>query len=92
MHGNAYIIGSAASAALGRLGALQRREDFDAYRTVDLVNIAQLAVQEAHAALPTDPHRAREMLIHGASRMLAAADRLEGAAPVEKVVALRAVS
>jgi hypothetical protein len=68
---------AAAPDALTQLDRLVSREDYEAtYRVVDLVNIGIDNSQMAHAILERDPARARELLIHGASRLLAAAERL----------------
>lgn len=89
-----YIVGSAAADALTRLGNLQRLGQ--AYRTVDLVNIAGYCAGEAHDLLLTDPVTARDFLLNGASRMIRAAEQLEqDAAAAHRTAAarpLRAVS
>ncbi len=74
---NHFPTGSAFAEALSLSGALIRSADFDLYRTVDLVNIGRHGADMAHSLLQTDPAQAREFLIYGASRMLAAAERLE---------------
>lgn len=88
-----YIVGSATADTLSRLGNLQRLGAH--YRTVDLINIAGYAAMEAHGLLLTDPVKARDFLINGASRMIRAAEQLEadlGAELRADIVPLRAVS
>lgn len=87
-----YTIGSATADALSRLGALQQRADFDAYRIADLTNMAAFCAQEAHGHLADDPAKARDFLIHTASRALAAAERIDAdravaSAPVASIAA-----
>lgn len=72
-----YTIGSATAEALSRMGALQQRADFDAYRIADLTNMAAFCAHEAHGHLLDDPAKARDFLIHTASRALAAAERID---------------
>lgn len=66
----------AAEGALAKLASLQARPDIEAYRTIDLINMGRFAGDQAHALSEQDPAEAREFLLHGASRMIAAADRL----------------
>ncbi|GLV21966.1 hypothetical protein TomMM35A_18190 [Sphingobium sp. TomMM35A] len=68
--------GSAFAAALSQSSALIHHADYELYRTVDFVNIGRHAADMAHALLQNDPAQAREHLIYGASRMLAAAERI----------------
>ncbi|MCK0531476.1 hypothetical protein [Sphingobium agri] len=75
-------VGTAFAEALRMTTALMRDPAFKSYRTVDFVNIGHHAAAEAHRLLPTDPEAARYALITGASRMLAAAERLENPQPV----------
>ena len=74
-------VGTAFAEALRMTTALMRDPAFKSYRTVDFVNIGHHAAAEAHRLLPTDPEAARYALITGASRMLAAAERLENPEP-----------
>lgn len=67
---------SAIDDALAKLAALQSRPDIAAYRTIDLINMGRHCGDQAHAMIAADPQEAREFLLHGASRMIAAADRL----------------
>lgn len=94
MQSGTFTVGSAASEALVSLQALLRREDYDAYRTIDLINMALFSAQTAgdvHGHLPV---AARDYLIHGASRLLAAAERLPAAMAGQGAMAqpMRAVS
>lgn len=77
MSHNRIPSGNAFADALSQSSALIRHADYELYRTVDLVNIGRHSVDMAHALMRNDPAQAREHLIHGASRMLAAAERLE---------------
>lgn len=85
-----YAVGSAFAQALNQASALASHEDAALYRTVDLVNIGTHCSQVAHALLQSDPVEARAMLIHGASRMLAAADRIQAAGRQPVIVPLPA--
>lgn len=72
-----YSVGSAFAQALRQATLLAGSDEAVLHRTVDLINIGTHCSQVAHALLRNDPAEARAMLIHGASRMLAAADRLD---------------
>ena len=85
---NHFPTGSAFAEALTLSGALIRSADFDLYRTVDLVNIGRHGADMAHSLLQSDPAQTREFLIYGASRMLAAAERLEQGAQPAVIVPL----
>jgi hypothetical protein len=78
MSQTSYSVGSAFAEALSQAGAFQRDPDRTDYRTVDFVNIGSHSAQVAHALMQSDPAEARRMLIHGASRMLIAAEQLAG--------------
>lgn len=87
-----FTVGSATAEAIGRLNALQQRADFDAYRIADLANMAAFCAQEAHGHMADDPAKARDFLIHTASRALAAAERIDAdravaSAPVASIAA-----
>ncbi|MFZ2996241.1 hypothetical protein [Sphingobium sp.] len=73
-----YHIGSAVAQTLSRLGEYRAAQN--PLRPVDLINIAGHCASEAHEILLTDSAAARDLLINGASRMLAAAEQLEPAA------------
>ncbi|KKW93893.1 hypothetical protein [Sphingobium chungbukense] len=75
-------VGTAFAEALRMTSALMRDPAYKSYQTVDFVNIGRHAAGEAHRLLPTDPEAARYALITGASRMLAAAERLENPEPI----------
>ena len=76
-----YSIGSAFAEVLSRASAVVRDAGPMRLRPVDLINVGNYCAEEAHALLQRDPAKAREMLIHGASRMLAVAEMLERPAP-----------
>ena len=92
MQATGYIVGSAAAGAIAQLKALESRDDFSNLRTVDLVNAAAHSCEQAHKAMREDPTEARACLIHGASRLLAAADRLEPGAASANVVPMGVAS
>ena len=77
MHATSFIVGSAAARALTQLQHLERRDDFPEIRTVDLLNAAAHSCERAHKALRSDAAEAQACLIHGASRLLAAAGRID---------------
>ncbi|AJR24536.1 hypothetical protein [Sphingobium sp. YBL2] len=77
MSHKSYAVGSSFAQALSRADAILRDAGPMRLRPVDFVNAARFCAEEAHAALQRDPARARELLINGASRMLAVAEMLE---------------
>lgn len=79
---DSFHVGSAFAETLTKSGALMREPKFRSYRTIDLVNIGKHSAGLAHQFLSTDPTLARIHLIHAASRMIAAAERLEHPEPV----------
>jgi len=83
MSRGSFSVGSAFAEALSQMGALESAET--EYRIVDLVNIGRHCADAAHGAMEADAARARELLITGASRMLAAAERLEHRAAVTRL-------
>lgn len=72
-----YTVGSAFAQALRQATDLDRHEDADLYRIVDLINVGIHCSHMARSLMERDPAEARAMLIHGASRMLAAAERID---------------
>lgn len=90
MHAISFTVGSAAAGAIAQQQALEHREDFDAYRTLDLIKMGFQSASQAVEILSADPAETRACLIHGASRLLAAADRLDPAAPPANVFPLGA--
>ncbi|QPI73904.1 hypothetical protein [Sphingobium sp. Cam5-1] len=79
---DSFHVGSAFAEALTKANALMREPKFCSYRTIDLVNIGKHSVGLAHQFLPSDPALTRIHLIHAASRLIAAAERLEHPEPV----------
>jgi len=80
-----YIVGPAAAETLAQLGALERSLSYGRYGVADLVNTAgySLHVVTSDEAMPLAEARSR--LIHAASRLMAAAGKLDdavAAAPV----------
>jgi len=84
-----YSVGSAFAQALRQASLFDRHEDRAHYRLIDLINIGEHCSEIARALMLRDPAEAREQLIHGASRMLTAADmldRTETATPSAQVI------
>jgi hypothetical protein len=78
MSQTSYSVGSAFAEALSQADAMARTDSASRLRPVDFVNVGLYCSEEAHALLQRDPAKARELLIHGASRMLALAEMLPG--------------
>lgn len=83
-----YAVGSSFAMALSKAAELSRDPDAPRFRTVDLINIGRHSANMAHDILNDDPDAARDCLIHAASRLLAAAERIEGIAAQPIVTAL----
>lgn len=77
MSHTSYKVGSAFAQALSQATTIVQDAAPMRLRAVDLVNIGRYCAEEAHTYLQHDAAKARDMLIHGAARMLAVAEMLE---------------
>ncbi|UZW54027.1 hypothetical protein NUH86_10820 [Sphingobium sp. JS3065] len=77
MSHTSYSVGSAFAQALSQASMILHGDSLVALRPVDFINVGRFCAEEAHALIRTDAARARDLLITGASRMLAAAEMLD---------------